>query len=266
MTKSELYLLDATGCLVKRGFANADQVARMNGALDAALRGRSPAKFRNVLNLDPVFMDFLSHPWILETCEKLLTPFFRFDHAALRQQPSVSGDLENLHGGPVVDERLALYGQLAGQIFCTQLAVGLALTPQGGHLGGFTFLPGSHKSSFPLRGSEVWRDYFPHLNEEGLQCPSLAPGDLLVMPECLVHGSTKWRGKHVRRVLYYFYVPGNLTWGPAEDSTAYSALARNETERRLFCPPFSGRFSYDDARPGNEMRTPTIPDRTAAGK
>ena len=75
--------------------------------------------------------------------------------------------------------------------------------------GGFVFLPGSHKLSTIRTGSGIFNLLNGNLYDEMLVHPELNPGDMVIFPECLVHGTSAM--KHGQRtVLYYSFVPGYM--------------------------------------------------------
>ena len=260
MSPAQQYILDAVGCIVVPSVINPALVEEMNAAIDAHLEKAAPIKF-NFLHLSPVFLDVLVNPLVIESCKQLLGATFRFDHAFGRQQPTDFGQTGNLHGGPWSAGGALRYQREGDQVTCGQLAFGYALNSQGGAKGGFTYLPGSHKSGFPLEGKDVLTTMLNNdLDHPALICPILEAGDLVIFFESLVHGASLWKAPGFRRNLYFMYAPGYSAWRDyATVRDSYEMLARNDLERRLMRGPYVGDF---DDRTGpvngrNIKREPT---------
>lgn len=233
MNISEHYLLDSIGFLRYPAFLSATQVELANERIDELIPRSIQCNFR-FLDLDPLFLDLLSHPTVMEICSALMGCGFRFDHVLGRQQGVQ--EPPNLHGGRTGAHGAMRYLREGNVTYCGQLAFGFSLCEQGGDFGGFTFLPGSHRSGFPITGQRVLTDVLEsNAEHDALICPSLAAGDMIVFFESLIHGCSKWRGPTTRRSIYYQFTSRNVAW---RSYGAYSHLARNDLERALMLPPF----------------------------
>ena len=258
MTDDQFYMLDSVGITIQRSALSKDQVVELNQRIDGALEGRAAAKFP-FIDLDPSFLDLMTQPWVMTACARTIGDHFRFDHAFGLQQPLAK---PNLHGGPQACQSSCFYyaGQSqAGSAWMGRLSVGFVLTPQSKDTGGFAYIPGSHKSSYVMHGSQVLSKFLKgNFEHEYLHVPTLNPGDLCLFPDCLVHGTTPWKAPHTRRVLYYMYSPGYMAWRPYSEIEKYLALARTPLQRQLLRPPYVASFTENPTALGdNRWREPT---------
>jgi len=139
-----------------------------------------------------------------------------------------------------------------------RLSVGISLTPQCKETGGLAYIPGSHKSSFLLHGSAVLKAYLNNdFEHECINIPTLRPGDICLFPDCLVHGTSPWKGSYTRRALYYMYSPGYMAWRPFAEIEQYPPLVKTNLQRQLLRPPYVAGFAEGDVAIGdNQWRTP----------
>src|SRR6266487_2711282 len=169
MNDGQFYALDSLGMVIARGAVPEQQ----NAYVDRALAGRKVAKF-SILALDEVFMDLMTHPWIVDACTRAIGSHFRFDHAFGLQQPPACA---NLHGGPQACHSSCFYQSglsVTGAAWMGRLSVGISLTPQCRETGGLAYIPGSHKSSFLLNGSAVLKAYLNNdFEHECINIPTL---------------------------------------------------------------------------------------------
>ena len=256
MTDEQFYLLDSVGVIIVRSAVPIEQVAYINERIDRTLAGAVVSKFP-ILEMDDVFLDMMTHSWILAACNRLLGNRFRFDHAFGLQQPP---SRPNLHGGPQACQASCFYHASAptSPPLVGRISVGIALTNQSSALGGFAYIPGSHKSSSLMHGSRVLTEILKNdFDHECLSIPSLAPGDICMFPDCLVHGTAPWRGPYTRRALYYMYSPGYMAWRPYQEIEKYLALAKTPLQRRLLRPPYVASFIEQATIVGdNQWREP----------
>src|SRR5207237_930079 len=77
-----------------------------------------------------------------------------------------------------------------GQSRAGSTGVQWVLADQGGDLGGFACIPGSHKSNFP-RPAGI--SFYEEDRQVGA-CPEVKAGDLIIFTEQVTHGTLPWRG------------------------------------------------------------------------
>jgi hypothetical protein len=265
-TPEQLYTLDATGVVIVRSILPTELVLQLKEVLDvvqeseeyAATHGVDPISYKfSFIDLDPLFMDIMQHPWIMDACKTILGPTFRFDHAFGRSQNNET--MRNLHGGPFAAQGSCYFhGGLgeAGKIFAGHINFAIPLTHQSPETGGYCYIPGSHKSSFLLTGQKVRQQIVGHAMEsECVVIPTLNPGDIMLQPECLVHGNTLWNQPHRRKVLYYAYSPSFMTFVPYEKIAHLLPLATTPLQKRLLRPPYVSQVTENWH---NKHREPTV--------
>ena len=108
------------------------------------------------------------------------------------------------------------------------------LTDAPAGAGGFTCIPGSHKTNYlklldpAVQGFEREAAY--------VYQPPMAAGDVLIFTEALVHGTGAWHADHERRALLYKYSPPHSSWRIEPYNLADFPLA-TERQKRLMAPP-----------------------------
>ena len=239
----DVYLFDSTGFLVLRNAVPLAQVEAAQKAIRGVFPKKLPWKF-STLKMGEVFWDILTNPRLLGTAEQFCGEQFRLDHAFA---VSSDEDIPNLHGGPSSSQG-SCFTKLDNALYVGQLSVGVAITPQSPATGGMCYIPGSHRSLDHRSGKEVkWDLLKGDTNNEGVVVPTLNPGDMVFFSESLVHGDTGWKPKnYTRLILYYKFCPGFMAWRDPREQEQYRDLARNDLERRLVEPPWTGQFSDKD--------------------
>ena len=247
-TAGERFFFDNNGYLVLEGFLDGEHVAALLSALERAIARRRSASYARVhptafpeqldgpnsrifhlLDEDPLFLDLMDHPRMMEYVRGLLNPLPHIHATDAVQEVQASRS----HGvGWHIDGIQDGFRGLGRPIPLLQLKVGYYLSdmrePGQGNL---TVVPGSHKAL---------RDPDP----EDLRRPSLFPGALQVcggpgtaflFHNALWHTSGPWTRDDGRRtVLYYGY---EHPWMLAcAESWRYPALFLNSlsSERRRF--------------------------------
>ncbi len=126
----------------------------------------------------------------------------RFDHAFGIEMTKTSSISENLHAGPLQNQR-AFWYQLALSQGMHNGLIKVISTLSDVHTGdgGFICVPGSHKGNVYYR---------PKFDSSLVVNPELKSGDVLIFTEALAHGSRKWNADHQRLALIYSYAPGCL--------------------------------------------------------
>lgn len=233
MTDAEIYEFDLNGVIVYPQLISAAEVAEMNHILDARIEG-FPQNF-GFLHLDPIFMQLMAHPRMLDILRVMIGDWLRLDHAYGIQMTTDTPAHENLHGGPRADNGEHQYQWVQGRMYNGLVVVMFALEDVDPGAGGLVCVPGSHKANHPY-----WpRDVDSHL----VFNPSFKAGDMLIFTEALVHGTRRWTAPHRRRSLLLKYSPGHSAWADAAGLEPLRQLATTDLQRELLRPPSVGRRS-----------------------
>jgi len=239
----EIYLFDCMGLTVVRNVIPQNQIEIARSAISTVYPQKKPWKF-SVLKMGEIFWDLMTNKRMLDIVDKLCGDQFRLDHAF-----AVSGDEQiiNLHGGPSSSFG-SCFSRLDNSLYVGQLSCGIPLYPQSPSTGGMCYIPGSHKSLDVRTGREIRKELFNgNVNHESIVVPVLNPGDLVLFSESLIHGDVGWKPTdYGRLVVYYKFSPGFMSWRDPREQEQYRGLARNDLERRLMEPPWSGQFSDKD--------------------
>lgn len=254
------YVFDTTGCVIIKNILSKADVHIAKNAITDNWPGLPPWKFP-VLHLHRIFWEMLTHDILLDYCEMFCGEHFRLDHAF---GLSSNGAVPQLHGGPQSSQYSCFYLQLNNGLrkgIVGQLNFGYCLEPQNEQTGGFTYVPGSHKTADARVGAEVLKDVYNNdFSHHSLIVPELNPGDLLVFTEALIHGDTGYRAKDSYRMqVYYKMTPGFMCWRDPSQQHIYKQFALTEQERRLIEPPWTGRYSETSTSMGtsNDRRQKT---------
>lgn len=236
----DVYLFDCMGLVVLRNVIPQAQVEAAKKAIKAAYPNKMPWKFA-ILSMGDIFWDIMTNSKLLGMIEQLCGDQFRMDHAF-----AVSSDEGNvnLHGGPSSSFG-SCFTRIDNALYVGQLSCGIAITAQSPQTGGMCYIPGSHRSLDYRSGKEVkWELFKGNTDHEAIITPTLNPGDLVLFSESLVHGDLGWKPTHYSRlIVYYKFCPGFMTWRDPREQEQYQHLTRNNLERRLVEPPWSGQFS-----------------------
>jgi hypothetical protein len=233
LTAAERYAFDVNGYLVRRAALAPTEVTALNTAVDA-LRlppprdGINSQRFSGHLHRSASFVALLDHPAVLDVLVELCGPVLRLDHAyGIVMAPGTAG--LSLHGGGTPFDPAQFYVVNDGRISCGLVAVQWCLVDHPPGAGGFTCVPGSHKTSFALPD--------PPPAELAVDV-ALRAGDVVLFTEALTHGTSPWRAPHERRTLLYKYSPGNSSWGKDETLPRELAPMLTDRQRLLFEPPY----------------------------
>jgi len=225
--------------VIKNVFPKA-QIENAKKAIDKIYPSKKPWKF-SVLGMGEIFWDILSNEIMLGMAEQICGDQFRLDHAF-----SVTSDetIINLHGGPASSFG-SCFAKLDNSLFVGQLSCGVPLAPQSPATGGMCYVPGSHRSIDLRNGREIKNELFKgNLDHDAIVVPTLDVGDLVVFTESLVHADVGWKPKNYSRMItYYKFSPGFMCWRDPREQEQYYHLARNNLEKKLLEPPWSGQYS-----------------------
>lgn len=239
-SEEQAYIFATTGMLVVRDFYSLETVERMLKSVDFS---NSKGLY---IDKDPqLFMEFMSHPWIVDCCSRLIGPWFRFDHELAVVQTKETPPY--LHGGQFGSQGTCTHHPIGKYSWNGQLTVGLSLTGQDEETGGFSYIPGSQNcdvgGQFAMQHS-FWKNL---LNDpEVVRTPNLRPGDLYVFSEALIHGQKQWECLTPRTTLYIKYVPGYMVWQDYEITKRYLRYASTPTQNALLTRPYTREGDFDN--------------------
>ena len=237
MTQSETYEFDLNGVIVYPDLIPLDEVRKMNAIIDADLKQKGKEDTHNFsfLELDPIFLDAMAHPRMLQIIRPMIGDWLRLDHAYGLQMDTTTIDRgltrPNLHGGPRTDNGEHQYQWFDGKMYNGLLVVMFALETVHSGDGGFICVPGSHKTNLHYR---------PPVDSHLVVNPAVPAGGMLIFTEALVHGTTTWTSPTRRRSLLYKYSPGHSTWADPGNMESIRALARTDLQRDLLRAPSVG--------------------------
>jgi ectoine hydroxylase-related dioxygenase (phytanoyl-CoA dioxygenase family) len=233
MTELERYRFDLSGYLVRRSVLTAQELERLNRAIDnlrlaPARDSITSQRFTGVIEAGGLMRDLMDHPAVIDIVRELCGEQARLDHAyGIVMSPGTSG--LGVHGGSEPFDPAQYYEVRGGRIHTGLIAAQWALVDHRSGDGGFACIPGSHTSRFMLP-SEV------DVHHELVTEVPLSAGDVVLFTEALIHATLPWIGPTQRRTLLYKYSPGNSSW--AREPACDPKLLRELTPRqRALCEP-----------------------------
>jgi hypothetical protein len=247
VTDLDRYLFDLQGYLVLKGVLRPDEVAELNAVVDEHVR---PAEGQPMTGLHPLlewgepFQALLDHPRVLPYLQEWIDPGLRCDSAYGIHTVADTPQLD-LHLGGTPYSQVASYHYRDDRPFIGLTVVSWALTdvPPGPH--GFVCIPGSHKANRPCPADVKALAADPGCLR---QIPAQA-GDAIIFTEALTHGSYSWTRPEPRRVLFYRYTPGFMTFDrPSWPDDLLDTLTPRR--RQLLLPAFTRRTGEPPDKPG----------------
>jgi phytanoyl-CoA dioxygenase PhyH len=254
MNMEEIYEFDLRGYIIYRNVLSLEEVERSRNILADVKGAKGDGKF-SFVELDTYFIELMAHPRALSALQTILGNWLRFDHAFGIKMTKDIGIAENLHAGPLQNQRAFWYQWAPDHSMGMHnglVKVIYALNDVSPGDGGFICVPGSHKGNV---------NYNPRPDSHLVVNPTLNSGDMLIFTEALVHGSRQWTAECTRVALIYSYAPGFLAWKSYDTIKPYLSLATNDTQRDLLRPPYVDNYDEHRAEQTNEWdkmrRTPT---------
>ena len=243
VTDLDRYLFDLNGFLHLKGALSEAEVAELNAIAD---RHVSPVDGVPMTGMSPIlewgtpYQALLDHPSVLPYLQEWVDPALRCDSAYGIHTTAGTAQLD-LHLGGTPYSPVASYHHRNGRPYLGLTVVSWALTdvPEGDN--GFVCIPGSHKSSVPCPPELKALEFDPGCMR---QIPVRA-GDAIIFTEALTHGSYEWNLPTPRRVLFYRYTPGYMTFDISSWSEELLS-AMTPRRRQLLLPAFTRRTSEPD--------------------
>jgi hypothetical protein len=213
MIEKEMYFFDCWGLYLKRKAFDPKLIEDANYAFENQEKTQKGIKFYGVWEKNKTFIEFLANKYVKKICQICFGAEYRLDHAFIVQQNPTYNMSSGLHGkcfGKNMTHYYISQGQDHVESPCWtrtgQLSVGVVLKGQDKTTGGFCYLKGSHKSSYFLSGQQIKGLFMQEEIPEEVEIPTLEPGDLVAMPENLIHGQTKMNSGE-RRMVYNMFFP-----------------------------------------------------------
>ena len=249
LSDEDKFQFDLQGFVVLRGVLSAEECTHYSQLADAKWpRHAEDGPMRRLNDMSKTwgqpFVDLMDHPRVLAVLVELMGRQLRIDHDYCIFM-NTSAPHSKLHGGPRLFESDHWYRYQDG-VMRNGLTVAIwNLTDAPAGSGGFTCIPGSHKTNFlKLLDPAVAR--FEREAPYVLQ-PPMEAGDVLIFTEALIHGTDVWRAEHERRALLYKYSPPHSTWCiEPYDMTDFPEAT--DRQRRLMAPPSVERHAPVVAR------------------
>jgi hypothetical protein len=246
MRLEEAYEFDLNGFIIVRGHLSPAEVQKAQALVEPCMPAKGSGKF-SFMEMSPFFLELMAKAQTLDKLRPLLGDWLRFDHAFGLKMTQAEPIMENLHAGPVQNQRSFWYQWAPGQVMHNGLIkVSYALSDTHSGDGGFVCIPGSHKANLPYR---------PALDSHLVVNPHLNIGDMLIFTEALVHGSRQWSPSRERVALIYSYAPGFLCWKDSELLRPLLKSATTDTQKDLLRPPFVGNYDEHRLLPTGEWPT-----------
>jgi hypothetical protein len=237
LTNEEKFRFDLEGYLVIPGVLSIEECAALSAQCnDHWPRQPEDGPFRRTADISKwgkPFLDLMDHPKVLPYLIELIGPRLRADHDySIFMQSDAPGQL--LHGGPFLFESDHWYQYTDGTMRNGLMVATWVLTDANPGDGGFTCVPGSHKTNFIKHLPEDVRAH--ERKPEYVRQPALKAGDVVLFTEALMHGTAPWQGVLERRALLFKYSPPHSSWAKAPYALADYPNA-TEQQKRLMAPP-----------------------------
>jgi hypothetical protein len=114
MTPEEMYEFDLNGYIIYRNMLSKEEIEKINTIIDnAGVGGKRKFSF---FHLEPYFMELMAHPRTLAILQVMLGDWLRFDHAFGTEMSKTSSIPEDLHAGPLREQRAFFYQWSNGQM------------------------------------------------------------------------------------------------------------------------------------------------------
>jgi hypothetical protein len=244
MNDNEKYLYDLQGYITVPNALSADQLLRLNQAVDEHIEAECPPdmwthRFFDTIDWGGALLELIDNPVVMPYLDGTIgNDKYRLDHVYLDVIRAGKGPIgTRLHGG-ATPFRASQYSRFVdGRMWNGLSVVGYNLHDVGPMDGGFGAVPGSHKSNYPF--PEDWKE-MEELNPIVNRVTGPA-GTAVVFTEALAHGTLPWIADHERRTLFFKYSPHSISWYAryyiADD---YEGLT--ERQRTILEPP-NDRYS-----------------------
>ncbi|MFT5366885.1 MAG: hypothetical protein ACI8V2_001835 [Candidatus Latescibacterota bacterium] len=241
VSEEEKFVFDLDGYIVIKDVLSSDEVDELNAIADKKMAAQTgDGGYKNVRKPSTwgtPFQLLMDHPRVMPYLLEFLGPKVRIDHDYLIFMDK-GAKRGSLHGGENGNEGDHWYKYRDGVIRTGLTVVTFFTAPAGAGDGGFSCIPGTHKTNFLKSIPKDVRSFErrPHYVRQ----PEVEAGDVLIFSEALVHGTMPWTADHQRRAFLYKYSPGHSAWsGGYYDLSEYDGLTQQQL--RLMAPPSIGK-------------------------
>ncbi len=237
MTDEDKFAFDSQGFVVLKGVLSPQECDRYCQLADEywPRQPEDPAfrRHASISGWGQPFVDLMDHPVVLDYLVELIGRKLRIDHDYCIFMDKGEQAMA-LHGGPRLFETDHWYHYQDGIMRNGLTVATFNLTPAPAGAGGFTCIPGSHKSNYLRNLPDDVRNF--ERRPGYVVQPAMDAGDVLIFTEALIHGTAAWTMAHERRTLLYKYSPPHSSWSKSRyDTAAYPELS--DRQRRLMQPP-----------------------------
>ena len=238
MNEQERFLFDLQGFLVVPNALSADELARLNAAMDEQVeqeadRNKHTYRFGRLLSRGSTYHFLIDNPRITPYLEELLGTGFRLDHEYADVIRTGKGPIgTTLHGGATPFDPSQYFHYHDGRMYNGLTVVAYNLKDVNPGDGGFACVPGSHKSNYPFPSEWSELDE-PHPCVQRVTGPA---GTAIIFTEALTHGTLPWHGKDERRTVFLKYSPHPLSWS-ARYYNADDFEGLSDRQRAILEPP-----------------------------
>ena len=229
MDKRERYFWDLTGYLVLRQVLSPNEIKAANEAnewyakkvvdmsqdpgqrpgrprIENGVVVRTSNQFPHFLQMEKPycepFCNMMAHPQIVSRLIEMCGRGFRLDHG-----PEIISHVQGMEGGSMhgaghPHKPWVAYHNNGGRHWVGGVTVSWQLADQPEGAGGFSCVPASHKSRFPMPKGVAWRE-----DDLGaVHQPICEAGDVvLFMDGAQTHGTMPWQAEHQRRAVLIKY-------------------------------------------------------------
>ena len=237
MTDEEKFSFDLQGFIVIPGVLSDEECRTYIELADKAwprqVSDGPVRRFKGISQWGQPFIDLMDHPVVLEYLVELMGRQLRIDHDYCIFMRN-GGRRGQLHGGPRGNESDHWYYYKDGEMSngLTVATYNLTAAPAGA--GGFSCIPGSHKTNYLNELPHEVRTFersTPYVVQ-----PPMQAGDVLIFTEALIHGTQTWTADHERCTLLYKYSPPHSSWS-IEQYNTNDFPELTERQKRLMAPP-----------------------------
>tara|TARA_B110000305_G_C19403512_1_gene621440 strand:- start:168 stop:944 length:777 start_codon:yes stop_codon:yes gene_type:complete len=209
------YEFDLNGFYILRNVLKTSDISKINKILENLEKSKNDllpknvffgkkikgeAYICNILEADKIFEKLATTPIILKLIKRVTgnSNFFRLNHAVAMTKFKKK-TYTDLHMGNIPHHPKIFYFVKDKTIFSNMTKVLFPIKNNKIRDGGFSAIPGSHKSNFK-------RPYNNHpKNNKLLKHINIEPGDAVIFTEALAHGSLENESGLTRRILSYAY-------------------------------------------------------------
>ena len=207
MTPAELYRYDINGYMLLKGAIAPDELARLNGVVDAweqraladfraKAAGDNPeVRYDDIVNLEPSLVDLAANPVLLPyLAEMVERPRLKSTWIAFKWRGGET-KLHSNHTPSITHNFYHFNGQIRHNLLNVMYAM-RDIEPGGGAL---QVVPGSHKANYPRSTGDGVEDMLVEL--------PMQAGDALLFSHDMAHCSIN-ASDAVRKTVMYTYCPG----------------------------------------------------------